>query len=441
MKIDVDELSPVQRKIRVELPSEAVASEFSRAYKSLGERVRVKGFRTGKIPRNVLQGIYGDEIKGQVRSQLVEESLGEVIKDRGLQIVSRPEVESNELEEGRAFSFSAVIEVKPEIAVGNYLGVEIEKVKLSVTDAQVDEALQRLRESHARLEPLDSRNIVQRGDFVILDFDGAIAGKPFSGGKGENYLLEVGAGQTLPQFEDGVVGLQVGQPGSLQVNYPENYPNSEIAGKTIEFSLVAREIKQKVLPQLDDEFAKDHGECASLEELRTVVRTRLEAELRHIQDEDLKEQVISQLIEAHAFTPPPSMVDRQTQYLMERYQNRMPGQPQSERETAPTTEETKKDLAVRAVRQVQATLLIEKISQLEKIAVTDKEVQERIENLARAAGERAKALREVYAKPDARDDLRAQMVFDRTVNFLLERAQIKDVDRPASKVDEQGEKS
>ncbi len=151
MKIDVDELSPVQRKIRVELPPETVTHEFSRAYQNLGRRVRIKGFRAGKAPRTVLQGIYGDEIKGQVRSQLVEDSLGEVIKERGLQIVSRPEIESNELEEGRGFSFSAVFEVKPEIEVKDYVGVEVEKVRLAVTDSQVEAALER-RRRHCRLE-------------------------------------------------------------------------------------------------------------------------------------------------------------------------------------------------------------------------------------------------------------------------------------------------
>ena len=149
MKVDIDELGPVQRKVRVELPAEAVAGEFSRAYKNLGQRVRIKGFRTGKIPRHVLQGIYGDDVVSEVRSHLVEDALGEVIKDRGLQIVSRPEVESQDLHEGTAFSFSAIFEVKPQFEINDYLGVEIEKVKLTISEAQVDEALHRRRKGYA----------------------------------------------------------------------------------------------------------------------------------------------------------------------------------------------------------------------------------------------------------------------------------------------------
>src|SRR4030095_404910 len=285
MKIDVDELSPVQRKVHVELPAATVPDKFSRAYRNLGQRVRVKGFRSGKIPRTVLQGLYGDEVKGEVRAHLVEESLGEVIKERGLEIVSRPEVEANELSESGAFSFSAIFEVKPEIDAKNYFGIAVEKVRLSVSETQVDEALRRLQEGHARLEPVEGRESVQKGDFVTLDFDGTIAGKPFSGGKGENYFLEVGSGRALPQFEDAVVGLKVGEPQNVPVNYPENYPNKDIAGKNVAFSLVSREIKQKILPALDDDFAKDDGECGSLEELKAKVRTRLEDELKLYQDE------------------------------------------------------------------------------------------------------------------------------------------------------------
>jgi trigger factor len=436
MKIDVYELSPVQRKVHVEVAPEVVANELSRAYKNLGQRVRVKGFRTGKTPRQVLQGIYGDEVKGQVRSRLVEESLGEIIKERGLQIVSRPEIDADELQENHPFSFSAVFEIKPEIEIRDYLGIEVERIKLVVSDAQVNEALGRLQQSHARLEPVDNRSIVERGDFAVLDFEGSIDGKTFAGGKSENYQLEVGGGRALPQFEEAVVGLRVGEHKTIRLTYPQDHPNRDLAGKAVDFALVVREIKHKVVPLLDDDFAKDHGECDSLEALRNSIRRRLEEELSRIQREELKEQLLGRLIEAHSFTPPPSMVERQTRYLLERYQDRSSGQKPSEPEPGRSMEEVRRSLESRATRQVQGTLLLEKISQLEKIEVTDREVQERVDNLARAAGERAKTVREIYSKAEARDELRAQMVFDKTLVHLLERARIKEVDASHSKVDE-----
>ena len=439
MKIDFAELSPVQRKVQVELPADQVAGEFSRAYHDLGRRVRIKGFRAGKAPRSVLQGIYGEEVREQVRSQLVEHSLGEVIKDRGLQLVSRPEIEAAELKENGEFSFSAVFEVKPAIAVENYLGIQIEKIRIRVTDQQVDEALKRLQQSHARLEPVTDRNVVERGDFIAVDFTGSADGKPFSGSKGENYVIEIGGGQALPQFEDALQGTQLGEEKQINVTYPEDYPNRALAGKTAEFSVTIREIKQKVLPTIDDDFAKDHGDCSSLEELKGVIRQRLEAELTQYQQEELKEQLLSQLIESNPFDPPTSMVERQTRYLLERNPTSNANSPKAE--TAPTTEETRKALETRAVRQVQATLLVEKISELEKIDVQDRDIQERIDQLVRAAGERGKALRDFYSKAEARADLRTQIVFERTLDFLLQRAAIKDVDPPLNKVDDENKKS
>src|ERR1043166_3693002 len=439
MKIDVDELSPVQRKIRIEVPPETVTHQFSRAYQDLGRKVRIKGFRVGKAPRSVLQGIYGEEIKGEVRSHLVEESLGEAIKERNLQIVSRPEIEANDLEEGRGFSFSATVEVKPEIEIKEYQGIDVEKVKIGITDAQVDSALERLRQSHACLEPVEERAIVEQGDFVMIDFEGSIGGKPFAGSKGENYLLEIGGGQTLPEFESAIVGLKVGEPATIHITYPENYANHELAGKAVDFSVTVREIKKKVLPNLDDDFAKDHGECGSLDELKISIRGRLENELKQIQDEELKEQLIDRVIKEHPFTPPPSMVDRQTRYLMERYRRSAGEAAQSE--AAPSMEEARKKLEERAQRQVQATLLVEKIAEREKLEVTDKEVQERVDQLVRAAGDKAKSVRDFYSRPDARDEIRAQMVFDRTLGFLLDKAHVKEVDPKPVKVDEEDKKN
>lgn len=439
MKVDVAEISPVQRKVQIELPSEKVTDEFVRAYRDLGRRVRIRGFRAGKAPRTVLQRMYGEEINGEVRSHLVEESLGEVIRDRGLQIVSRPEIEANALKEGDPFLFSAVFEVKPEIQIQDYIGVEVEKVRIAVTDEQVESALLRLQEGQARLEPVENREVVHKGDFITLDFSGSISGIPFTGAKGENYPLQIGAGQVLPQFENSLIGLKVGERDTIQVPYPEEYANKELAGKTVDFEVTVRDLKQKVLPALDDEFAKDHGECASLDELRAKLRGRLEDEFKRYQEEELKEQVLSRILDKHTVTPPPAMVERQTRYLMERYDDRGAGATSDE---APaTTEETKKVFEGRAARQIQATLLIEKISQQEKIEVDDREVQERIDNMARASGERSKTVRDYYARPEAREDLRAQIVFDRTLSFLLEKSQIKEVDPPPPKVDDVDKKS
>ncbi len=430
MKIDLDIISPVQRKIRVELPADEVSREFATVYENLSQRVRVRGFRPGKAPRSVLQGLYGDEAKGQALSRLVERSLGEVFRERGLQPVSRPEVEADGLEEGKAFTFSALVEVKPEIQVQNYLGQELEKIRLSLEESHVESGLRHLQESYAHLVPVEDRDVVQQGDFVALDFVGSVDSKPLPGARSENYHLEIGSGRALQQFEEALVGLKKNGEHNVRIPFPEDHSNRDLAGKTVDFSVIVREIKKKILPPLDDEFAKDHGECASLDELRGKIRSRLETELQEAQTRELKEQLLSRLIDSHSIEVPPSMVEQQVRYLVERQQSRLGAGGSFSSEERTSLEQMRKDVQPQALRQVKATLLIEKIAELEKIGVSDEELQQRIDLLARSAGEKAPALREIYRRADARDDLRSQMIFERTVDFLFQRSKLKDVEAP-----------
>ena len=437
MKIAVEIVSPTQRKIRVELPGDAVGKEFVRVYESLGRRAKIKGFRPGKVPRSVLEGFYGDEVRGQVWSRLVEQSLDEVCKERGLKVVSEPEVDADALEEGRAFAFSAVVEVKPEVEVRNYFGLELKKIKLSVDEQQVERTLRRLQDDYAQLVPVEDRDVVERGDFVTLDFVGSVDGKPFPGGTSENYGLEVGGGNALPQFEEALVGLKKESEHTMSVPYPADYFNKELAGKVVLFSVTVRDVKKKILPPLDDEFAKDRGDCATLEELKQKIRSQLEVELGEFQTGELKEQLMDQLVESHPFDVPQAMIERQLRYLLERRQSRERGQGSADSGERTSAEELSKGLEPHARRQVKATLILEKIAEIEKVEVSDGELQKRVEEEARAARERGPALRKFYTRGDARENLRSQMVMDRTVGLLLERAAVKEVEAP---VDARGKK-
>jgi len=436
MKVDVDILSPIQRKIHIEITGEAVREEFSRVYGALSQRARIKGFRPGKVPRTVLEGIYGDEAKSRTLSRLVEQSLREAVKEKGLHVVSPPEVEPGELVEGSPFSFSAVVEIKPEIEVKNYLGLEVERIKLTVEESQVDEALSGFQDAHAHLQPVEDRDVVEQGDCVLIDFSGTIDGKPFAGSQGENTLLQVDGGSTLSQFEEAMVGLKRDMDHNISVTYPKDYGNRELAGKAVDFRVHIKEIKKKILPSLDDEFAKDYGECASLAELKDKVRARLESELREIQNRELKEQLLTRLIETHPFEVPTAMVDQQLRYLMERHQRQIESGGSSAAGQGPSAEELRKELSPQARRQVQTMLLVEKLAEQEKIEVANQEVQQRIDEVVRSAKDRGTVVRDFYRRDEAREELGSQMVFDKTLNFLLEKAKVEEVEHAKTKVDE-----
>jgi trigger factor len=439
MKIDVEKMSPVQQRIRVEVPADRVDREFARAYDNITRRARVRGFRPGKTPRSVLQGLYREEVRGEVLSRLVEESLRDACVDRKIEVVSRPKIETGGLREGAEFSFSAVVEVKPDIAVASYLGLEIERVRLEIREADVEAALRRLQEHHAQLEPVTERNAVEEGDFVVVDF-APLGEKPSPlRRKVENYSVEIGKGAVLADFDRGLVGLEKNVAGVVPVAYPADYPDRDLAGNSVSFTVTVKEIKKKLLPPLDDEFAKDHGECSTLDELRAKVRDRLEGEIRAMQRESLKSQIVAKLIEAHPFEVPQSMVESEARYLAERrhhHHGAGAGHPHDESPELPPEE--LEALRAEADRRVRGQLLLETIAEREKIDVAEEELQRRVDVMARGAGARARELRQLYQKGALREQLRSQLMLERTLDFLLDRAKVTE---KTVAVDAEGKKS
>lgn len=422
MKCDIEVLAPTQRKLRVEVPADRVAKTFSRIYREFGRRAKVRGFRAGKVPQQVLRGLYGADIQAQALSEIVEASLGEAVKEQGLDPVAEPRLDAGDLSEAQPFTFSAVMEVRPDIELGNYRGIALNRPRVDVDDEQVERTLEAFRERHAQLEPVEEREQVEDGDYVFIDFAGTVDGEPFPGGSAENFAVDIGAGRALPEFERGLVGMKKGVPGTLVVELPADGPEPREAGRKAEFTVTVRDIRRKDLPPLDDDFARDYGECESLEELRDKVRAQLQDEVERFQNTRLQDEIVEHLLEAHAVDTPLSMVERELSYLVRRAA--------TEREQAgagapvPTTDELREELTPAAERRVRVSLLIDRIASAEGISVSEEEVDGRIDALARAGGGQAASVRERYRQDWARATLQSQMVTEKTLDFLLEQAAV-----------------
>ena len=414
----------------MEIPADRVDKAFARMYREFGRQAKVRGFRSGKVPQHMLRGLYGTEIQARVLSELVEESLAGAMADEGLEPVSEPRLEAGDLNEAQPFAFTAVIEVKPEIELKDYRAVPVERIRADVGDEEVERALEALRDRNAQLEPVEGRDEVAEGDYVLVDFSGSVEGEPFPGSTAENYAVDVGAGQALPEFEQGLVGMKRGVAGNIAVNIPAEAGDERLAGKTADFQVTVQDIRHKILPPLDDEFARDYGECDSLEELREKLRAELQSEIETFQNGPLKDQIMERLIEAHSFEVAPSMVDRELSYLMRRArgQRELSGTEAPE----PTTEELREELTPRAERRVKMMLLVEKIAAAEGITASEEEVDARLEALVRASGAQGAAVREQYGQDWARETMRAQLVSEKTLDFLLEQADVTVVDPPES---------
>ncbi|MDE0028916.1 MAG: trigger factor [Deltaproteobacteria bacterium] len=422
MKCDIEVLTPTQRKLRVEVPADRVAKTFSRIYREFGRRAKVRGFRAGKVPQQVLRGLYGADIQAQALSEIVEASLGEAVKEQGLDPVAEPRLDAGDLSEAQPFTFSAVMEVRPDIELGNYRGIALNRPRVDVDDEQVERTLEAFRERHAQLEPVEEREQVEDGDYVFIDFAGTVDGEAFPGGSAENFAVDIGAGKALPEFERGLVGMKKGVPGTLVVDFPADSADSGLAGRKAEFTVTVRDIRRKDLPPLDDDFAQDYGECESLEELRDKVRAQLQDEVERFQNTRLQDEIVEHLLDAHSVDTPPSMVERELSYLVRRAATER--EPAGTDAPAPTTEELREELTPAAERRVRASLLIDEIASAEGITVSEEEVDGRIDAVARAGGERAASVREHYRQDWARATLQSQMVADKTLDFLLEQAAV-----------------
>lgn len=437
MKCEVDVLTPTQRRLRVEVPAEQVDQAFARIYREVGRRAKVRGFRSGKIPRSVLHGLYGAEVQTQALSRLVEESFAGAVRERGLEPVSEPRLEMGDLKQEQPFSFTAVVDVKPAIELKEYRNVPVERVRAEVGDEEVDRALAELRERSAQLEPVEDRVRVEEGDYVLVDFSGSVDGEPFPGSAAEGYPVDVGAGKALPDFERGLVGMERDAPGTLVVNLPDQVRAEGVAGKQAEFEVTVKDIRRKLLPPLDDEFARDYGECDSLPELREKLRSDMQRQVDAFQDRQLKDRIVGRLLEDYDFEPPQSMVDRELSYLAEGAKSRR--DPSEGDAPEPTTEELREELRPQARNVVKSRLLIEKLAAAEGITASDEEVDRRVEALVRASGERAASVREHYREDWAREALRSQIASEKTMDFLLLAADVTMVD-PPEKVDEGGKR-
>ncbi len=272
MESTVEDLSPVKKKIGVALPPEEVRAEIDEAYRGLQRRARIKGFRPGKVPRQVLERYYGEQVQSEVIGKLIQESYARALEEHRLHAIARPEIVAEEVRPEAGLRYSATIEIKPEFEVRDYAGLEVERRVVPVEDAEVDEQIERLRQSLAQMARREDRDTVESGDLVEIAYTGVVEGRVLKGASAESRVIEIGSQTFPPPFEERLVGARRGASIHIDVAYPAHHRSAEIAGKTVTFRVEVKEIGEKVLPALDDEFAKDHGECASLAELRDKVR-------------------------------------------------------------------------------------------------------------------------------------------------------------------------
>ncbi len=421
MKSTIEDISAVKKKLHIQVTPEAIAQEMVKAVADAAKKAKIPGFRPGKAPKAVVERHYAAEIESEVMNKLISASYLQALQEHDLSPVDMPSISNiSPFDKAAPLNFTAVVEVRPKIELGTYDGIEVKEQEMTVSDDEVNQTIDRLREMYANLEVVEGRPL-EKNDSAVIDFEGFQDGKPIEGAKSSDYLLELGSNALIPGFEEQLTGMNKGETREIQVTFPADYTNKDLAGKDARFTVRLQEIKKKVLPELNDEFAKNIGEDKSLAELREGIRKDIEIRKRNEQASAQREALLSTLVDAHTFDVPAGMVDRELLSMARSHATRLArrGVDMKTFDIAKFREENK----ALAEKRVKGLLLLEEIAVKEKVDVPDQEVSSSLAAMARSSNQSVDAIKKYYESQEGGlENLRSSLIQEKTLGLLLSRA-------------------
>jgi len=430
MKTSLEEISSVKKKLIVEIETNEVNKKIDAAYRELGKRAKIPGFRPGKAPRKILERRYGEDVAEDVTKDLISESFPKAIEEVDVMPLGTPMLEKETLKQGQAFTYSAVFEVRPQFDLKDYLGIEVEKEKYSVTDEDVQNRIEQIRQANGNMKSIEPERAVQQDDYVVIDYEAFEGGNPLDDVKATNFLIKVGSNEFHPQFEEGLVGLKRDDEAKITVGFEANYYNAKVAGKSVEFKVKILDIKELVLPELNDEFAKNLGaDFNDLEDLRNKMRESIVSQEEKRIDKEMKERLLKKIADSLEFEYPQILIESELNYTVENFKQTLLRSGSSLDKTGITEEKLKEDFRPASERRVKEMLILEKIAEKDKITVDEEEMVEGYNNLAAGMGMDAKTVRQYYEARNLEDSLREKLVEEKTLNYLVDSAKVREVER------------
>ncbi|HBO84682.1 MAG: trigger factor [Deltaproteobacteria bacterium GWC2_42_11] len=419
MKVSIEDLSAVKKKVVVEIPPENVQKEVESAYKNLQKTASIPGFRKGKIPRDILEKYYGDHVKDDVTSKLIDDSYPSIIKEHKISVTSRPEISDiSNIQASESFKYTAVVEVKPEIKVEGYKDIKIKKEEASATDKEIDDAMNLLKERHATFKDIEGDAAAKEGNLAVIDFTGSIDGNPIKNGMASNYSLVIGSGALLKEFEEGILGMKKDEERDINVNFPEDYANKELAGKLAAFRITLKGLKEKVLPDLNDDFAKD-VDCETVEQLREKMKEDLKRHKESSENERARDEIIKELINRNTFEVPKSLVEHYNNYLIGHAVERFKKGMIDSGEVGLSAAQLKEKYAKMAEELVRRDIIIDAISRSENLTVLDSEIDSKVKEIAERRKESFSSMRERMEKEGEITYIKESLLEEKVFNLIL----------------------
>jgi trigger factor len=431
MKVSVEQTSEITSRVNVELSEEAVSRQLKKAYNRLNRSAKVKGFRPGKVPLTILKRHYGDQVNHEVGLELVNDTLMEALEQTGMEVVSQSDLDREPLQEGEPFRYSFVVEVKPQVHAQDYKNIPAKRPPLEVSDEEIAAELALRRQTNFHLRSLEEPRPIQQGDHAVLDFKTFADGKPVPDGEARGFHLEVGSNRFNPEFENELLGASKGEEREIQVAFPLDYGNKNLAGKKATFQVAVKDIKEKVLPELNDEFAKNLGEFESLEDLRSAIRQELESSKRKRIDDEVWAQICDELLNRNPFEVPKSMVEQELQRMLDTIRFRLSSQNLTLEQAGMDEDTFKERNRQMAEKRVRTSILLERISHQEGFEVSDEELDQGLHSTAEKMNQPYDKVRDFYVRSNMMDSYRHQLLEDKVINFLQDQADITEGEQVA----------
>lgn len=425
MSLQVEKLEKNMAKLTIEVPADELEKALQSAYMKQKNKINIPGFRKGKVPRQMVEKMYGVEIfYDDAANELIPKAYSEAYDECELDIVSRPDIDVVQIEKGKPFIFTADVATKPEVTLGEYKGLETEKVSIRVTQKEIDEKVQAEAEKNARTVVVEDRP-VQDGDEVILDFEGFADGEAFEGGKGENYPLTIGSGSFIPGFEEQLIGAETEKEVEVKVTFPEDYHAEDLKGKEAVFKCTVHEIKAKELPEIDDEFAAEVSEFDTLEEYKADIKAKIKDEKTAEGKRKQEDQVVEQAVKNAEYDIPKAMIETQVMQMADDFSQRIQSQGLTMEQyfqfTGMTSDKMLEELRPQAIKRIETRLVLEAIAKAEDIQISDEKLDEELAKMAESYKMEAEKLKEFMGENEKKQ-MKEDMAVQEAVTFLVENA-------------------
>lgn len=423
MKVLVEELSPVERKLSIEVESAMVTQELDKAYAALSRTVKVAGFRQGKVPRRILEQHYKTEVEGDVVQRVVQRAYFDAIREHSIEAVGVPRVTPEKLVTDSPFSFVAQVEVKPKVVAKDYKGLSLQRAPVKVEEKDIDARIEQLRENMSQLQEVEGRQVAELGDFAIVDYFATSEGKDFPGNKGSDVTMEVTPGELVEGNAAGLAGLKIGEKKTVDYFFPETYRVESLRKKPAQFEFTLKVLKKKIVPELNDEFAKNsRNDVESLQALKDKIRQGLERAQQRKAENEEREALIRALVEKNAFDVPTSMVDRTIDVMLESAFESMYRSGLNPNQLQMDLGALRAEIRPKAELEVRGGLLFEAIALQEKIEATEADEEKEFAELAAETEQPVSNIRKHFASEDKKRSLSLRLREKKTLEFLKSQA-------------------